>query len=491
MTKREVLASVTFGKRIAEEEGEELESYFVETDQWKRVLTGDADVIYGSKGSGKSAMYSAILHKTKELLKSRIVVIPAENPRGVPIFKNLVTDPPASENEFRALWKMFFLSLVAEHLRQSRNATAAGKQVVNAFEEARLLPRESSLAAKLKSALDYVRRYLRVESVEGGIKIDPATGQPVGITGKIMLRDPDSAEQEAGFVSADRLFALVQEALSSLGERVWIALDRLDVAFAESPALESNGLRALFRVYLDLLSYNNLSLKIFLRSDIWRRITTKPFPEASHITRHITISWTKNALLNLIVRRLLHNPSVIEMYKVNPAAVLANIREQRSLFYRVFPLQVDPGPPVTLDWMLTHTCDGSRQTAPRELIHLLSSAQQVQLKSYEIGAAESSEEALFDRNALKEALPEVSKVRFEQTLCAEYPHFRDYLRKLEGKSAEQAPERLSEIWGISEERALELAEQLAEIGLFERHGTREKLGFRVPFLYRDALLIVQ
>ena len=45
MTKRDVLAATRFGQRIAEEEADQLISYFVETDQWRRVISGEADVV--------------------------------------------------------------------------------------------------------------------------------------------------------------------------------------------------------------------------------------------------------------------------------------------------------------------------------------------------------------------------------------------------------------------------------------------------------------
>ncbi len=76
-----------------------------------------------------------------------------------------------------------------------------------------------------------------------------------------------------------------------------LALDRLDVAFADEGELEANALRALFLVYLDLLAYDRITLKIFLRSDIWRRIMQSGFREASHITRNLTIQWNRQALL--------------------------------------------------------------------------------------------------------------------------------------------------------------------------------------------------
>src|SRR5690348_10993596 len=111
MDKRQVLIETTFGRRVAEEEGDALASYFVETEQWRKIIAGDVDVIYGPKGSGKNALYSLLdKHLEKLPIERRTVVIPAENPRGTPALRDLVDDPPASEAAFRGLWKLYFLS---------------------------------------------------------------------------------------------------------------------------------------------------------------------------------------------------------------------------------------------------------------------------------------------------------------------------------------------------------------------------------------------
>jgi hypothetical protein len=141
--------------------------------------------------------------------------------------------------------------------------------------------------------------------------------------------------------------------------------------------------------------------------------------------------------------------------------------------------------------MLTRTADGTGQTAPRELIHLLSAARDQQLKSLEMGTPEPEGEALFDRSALKAALPEVSKVRFEQTLCAEHPTLRPMLDKLEGEKTQQTPATLAKIWRVSEPEAFSRAEKLTEVGFFQKRGSNEQPWFWVPFLYRDALGLVQ
>jgi hypothetical protein len=415
MAKLEVLRATSFGKRIAEEEEDELESYFVETEQWRSILHGDVDIIYGAKGAGKSAIYSFLLSRKDGLFDQDIMLIGAENPRGAPVFKDLVTDPPAGEDEFRGLWKLYFLSLVANHLREYGISPSLSARVVLPLEETGLLSKELTLKGLLRSVLDYVRRAIKAESLEGEIKIDSVTGMPTGFAGKITLQEPSPAQKDLGFVSADTLLQYANGALEAANYDVWLLLDRLDVAFAETGDLERNALRALFRVYLDLLAHRRISLKIFLRSDIWRRITEGGFREASHITRHVTISWTSQSLLNLIVRRALHNEVIRKIYSVDPDDVLRDTAKQSELFYRIFPGQVDAGTrkPTTLDWLLSRTSDGSRLTAPREIIHLLSSARNNQLEEFGLGLIEPPEEALFSRTSLKNALPEVSRVRYE------------------------------------------------------------------------------
>jgi hypothetical protein len=341
--------------------------------------------------------------------------------------------------------------------------------------------------------VDYARRALRPASVEGGLNIDPLTGLPKGFSGKITFSEPAQPEADPELQSVDRLLGFANEALSAGNFQVWVLLDRLDVAFVDSPELESNALRALFRVYLDVAALSKVHLKIFLRTDIWTRITALGFREASHITRHVTISWNRNSLLNLIVRRLLHNKAVQDAYSVSEDLPKQSVEEQEFFFYRVYPNQVDVGPnkPDTIDWLLSRTRDGTKQNAPRELIHFLNSLREVQVKRLEIGEAGPEGEQLFARPSFKSALPEVSKVRLEQTLYAEYPEVQKWLEELRGSKTLHSPQTLAGIWNLSNEEAVSRADQLAAIGVFEARGNKQAPEYWVPFLYRDALDLVQ
>jgi hypothetical protein len=114
-----------------------------------------------------------------------------------------------------------------------------------------------------------------------------------------------------------------------------------------------------------------------------------------------------------------------------------------------------------------------------------------QLRHFQLGTADPPDAQLLDKSALRAALPTVSKVRYEQTLCAEHPSFKPFLGKLEREKAEQDPDSLSSLWGVSKEQTMELCEKLIEAGFFERRGTKSEPIYWVPFLYRDGLDLVQ
>ncbi len=493
LAKQTVLRNMTFGQRIAEEEARELAAYFVDTEHWRKIFAGEVDIVYGSKGSGKSALYFELQNRQRQLNERHITLVAAENPRGNTVFHGLVEDPPTSEHEFIYLWKLYFLSLAARILREQRIPGELSDKVTSELECAGLLPRDNDLPALLRSVIDYIRPSLHLEAAEGGIKLDPHTGLPSGLTGKITFREPSRANREKGLVSVDSLLAACDKALRDAASTVWLALDRLDVAFADSQTLEANALRALFRVYRDMAGFDNIRLKIFLRNDIWERITVGGFREGSHFIRTITIQWDESTLLNLAIRRILKNDSIRERYDVEERNVLADFVAQEGLFYRIFPQQIEAGArkPQTFKWMLSRTSDGTGRTAPRELIHLLSAARDEQLRRLEIGGDEPQGELLFTARAIKDALPLVSNERINQTLFAEYPETREWLIRLRGDHTHQTIDSLSRIWNIDAAEAQKRASTLVDIGFFEQPTSAIPPIYRVPALYRSALNLVQ
>jgi hypothetical protein len=72
----------------------------------------------------------------------------------------------------------------------------------------------------------------------------------------------------------------------------------------------------LFSAYHDFrsLKYRRIVPKIFLRVDIWKRISSTTLPAASHNIRFDTIIWDEKSLLKLIVSRALYNQELRAFY---------------------------------------------------------------------------------------------------------------------------------------------------------------------------------
>lgn len=495
MDKSELLKSIKFGHRIAEDEAEELAKYFVSTEDWRRLFENEIDIVYGTKGAGKSALYAILDSKKVDLFDKNILLATAENPRGNTVFENLTAAPPTSEVEFVRLWKLYFLIITVSVFKDWGVDEENKKflQIKTILEEANLIPVQKGLKSILKACRDYLKNFANIEYLQPGVDLNEANGLPSGVSLKVSFRETSINEQRNGIWSLEALYDLLEESLNEIGFSLWIAVDRLDVAFSESIDLETNALRALFKVYRDLATYSQIKIKIFLRDDIWRRITEQGFREASHITRTLIINWSKTSLLNLIIRRLLNNQKLVDEFQINKEEVLDNYELQERLFYRLFPEQIDIGDkkPKTMDWIIGRVKDGNNISAPREVIHLINESQQEQISRYQIGQDELENDLIIGRNAFKSALDIVSKVRLEQTIYAEFPDLKDYIQKLEGQKTEHNVKSLSVVWNLDLEKSSEIAKKLSEIGFFEERGEVNSPRYWVPFLYRNELKLVQ
>lgn len=494
MTKFDAVKAVSFGQRVAEDERDNLATYFVETEQWRKVWSGEVDIVFAPKGGGKSAIYSMVVSRENELFDRSILIAPGENPTGATAFTEVEEDPPTTETEFVSIWKLYFLVLIANLLSEYDIRSEPADKLISNLKDAGLLTAEVNKRSIVRRVIDYVRSVLPVaKTAEATLTLDPTTGLPTGIVGKITLAEPTAPQLAAGYTALDSLFELADSALQRAGFTTWLMLDRLDVAFASSHELEENALRALFRAYRDLQSLNHIELKIFLRSDIWKSITASGFREASHITKELNLDWNSASLLQLLLRRMVQSATLCDYYSVDPVSVLGSTEMQKELFDKVFPEQIELGPrkSKTFDWCLARTRDGSETNAPRELIHLFAATKDEQTKRFERGEVAPPATSIFDRQAFKDALPTVSETRLTKTLYAEYPALRTSLEALSGQKTHQDLANLESIWGLTAEETAITASRLVEIGFFERRGDRANPTFWVPFMYRPALGMVQ
>ena len=490
MDKLAVLQKVDFGQSVAEQEAEKLSSYFVETSQWNKVFNGDVDIIYGPKGAGKSAIYSLIEKYEATYFQKQIALRFAENPRGATAFSDLQTDPPPDERTFVNMWKLYFLVLLGDHF-QDYGTSRVGDEVLNSLKDSALLPDDRRLLAILGKVRNYISKYIHLQSIEPNASINEQTGYISKFGLKIAFSEPVEQIAKLGVKSIDSLLHKANEELLSSKFTVWFLLDRLDVAFSDNPELEENALRALFKTYLDFAVFSNFKLKIFLRSDIWTRITRTGFREATHVTKSSIIEWDRSSLLNLVIRRFLNNESILVAYSADKEQILKDIKLQEVLFYKLFPKQVDSGKnPDTFDWILGRTQDSFGLSAPRDIINLINGAIDAQIKSLEVGKDETEGQVLFSRGSLKAGLAQASKEKVEKYLLAEHPELRTYFEALRGNKSEHSVASLSRLWQCSEHEAKTIAGEIALTGFWTVE-KKEDPTYWIQLIYRDGLAIVR
>jgi hypothetical protein len=493
MTPVELIRKATFGESIAELEAEKLKDYFLQTEFWNSIRNGSNDIIYGSKGAGKSALYTSLTNDVSKLFDENILVALAENPTGSTAFSNLTNEPPTSEIEFVRLWKLYFLVITVSVLDEYSVNDRDSKRVREILKDCDLVPAENRLSSFLKSCFDFIKSFRNGKEISTTAEFDPVTGMYSGQKFSLSFGEPSKGDFERGLIPIEHVYELLHKSLKSNGIKLWIIIDRLDVAFVESEELETNALRALFKAYLDLAKFTEVKIKIFLRDDIWKRITSEGFREASHITKFQSLSWTRESLLNLLIRRILDNPDLVSQFAISKELVLSDIAKQEELFYRLFPEQIDVGSrkSKTMEWVLSRTKDGKGVNTPRELIQLFSHARSIELKRQDNGINELMSENILSRQSIKEAVAEVSKQRLEQTIYAEYPSLNKYMEALRGDKAEHSFDTLAEKWNVSIDVVASIAKKLENIGFFEPRGDSRNQRYRIPFLYRPYLEIVQ
>jgi hypothetical protein len=73
-----LLASLSFGDPMAENEFQTLGSYFLETDQYQRTLRGEVNLVVGRKGTGKTALFSQVRDRVRRDKQNVVVDLKPE-----------------------------------------------------------------------------------------------------------------------------------------------------------------------------------------------------------------------------------------------------------------------------------------------------------------------------------------------------------------------------------------------------------------------------
>jgi len=481
---KDLLRMLDVGSSVAEFD-KSLEKYFVENEAFHALIKGEADVIAGDKGTGKTAVYRVLQKRfgTVPELKG-VEVLAGFNPAGNPIFQKLVQQQALTEGQYVSVWKAYILSLVGNWIveiageAQSENFGRLAKLLTDTG----LRSRDDKPETIFSKLINSIQRVLAPRKAEVELTLSE-TGIPI-VTPRIEFgRDEKAIEQKE--VPHEEALRLLNTCLAEIDYSVWLALDRLDEAFQGFPAIEIPALRALLRTYLDLLEFDRLRLKLFLRRDLFRKIVAGGFVNLTHINaRKKEIVWDEADLLNLLCRRIRDNKEFI-------ATIGGDGLTDEQLFYRLFPDKVDKAErkPTSWNWIMSRIRDGNDVKPPRNLIDLANLAREEQIRAESRSPTIATDGApLIQADAIRNAHERLSAQRVEDTLLAESAaDTARLIEKFRKSKSEHNIDTLSETLGLSGDELNAVIRQLVEVGFLEGLAS----SWKVPMLYRDGLDIRQ
>jgi hypothetical protein len=265
------LRSIHFGEPVAENEAADLGSYFVETAAYRDVLERSTTVFVGRKGAGKTANF---LRSAEALQSDTRNVVCVIQPSGFELeavvrLLGQFGQPDQRTYAVEALWQYLLVSEVARVLAEQLDQ--------------RILP--PSPASPEGLLLEFVADPTRGIREDFSVRLEKAVGRASAAdlsAGVVDFREGITRALHEG--ELQELRSLLDRVLTSK-DRVCVLIDNLDKAWDRSADLEQLAhlllglLTAIRRVSSSFRRGDSrrdpidISLAVFLRSDIFEKIT--------------------------------------------------------------------------------------------------------------------------------------------------------------------------------------------------------------------------
>lgn len=498
-----LLAKLDLGSSVAEND-HLLEAARVETSVFHDLLGDRVDLVPGTKGSGKSALYRICVDFLPQVLLSnrKVVVAHGVHKHGDSVFlayKDCFET--LSENDFIDFWCLYLISLANEQfikdVKFEKILQPVSSDVARfraAYRQARI-PEFASEKKTLREILGWVLTALKLwkpkvkfappgDVGEFELELFSAPATKEVLIGK--SDEPLMPQYIAGLKSA------IESILVKTDLNLWLMVDRLDELFPRRSELERRALRALLRT-LRVFESSRIRVKVFLRDDMFEQIVagSDGFTALTHVTSRTadTLRWSESQIMTMVVQRLFSQPILQSEFDIDLDRLKSSVSYQTEAFYKVFPRAVHPGlkQSPTLRWIYSHVRDGRGVVTPRDVIDLLTRAGQRQRDEYNADPNGTCD-ALIGGQAIRYGLDELSRKKRTHHLEAEFPHLWPRIKKLVGGRTEYSEHALQQIYGRSVNIAIE---DMVSIGVMAKSSREGKASFKIPHLYRRGLELSQ
>jgi hypothetical protein len=297
------LASLDLGASSAENEMQELGYYYLETDEYRRALRGEAQVIAGRKGAGKTAIFVQIRDKLRPHKQTIVLDL---KPQGFQLIKFKETvlsqlEQGTKEHTITAFWEYLLLLETCykilekdkePHLR-NHHLYEPYRALANAYREDPFIS-EGDFSERISKLLNRIADDLEKAIGEGDRKRSFSKGE---LTGLLYKHDTSYLR--------NRIYKYLK-----FKSGLWILFDNLDKGWPPH-GLTSDDL-IIIRCLLDAISKMERFLRhhdrnidchgiVFLRNDVYELLLENT-SDRGKITR-IAIDWTDADLLRELLRK--------------------------------------------------------------------------------------------------------------------------------------------------------------------------------------------
>lgn len=462
-SRREIIESLKFPEVDATNPKQDLRGLFQRTADFDQFLDDTTCLIRGRKGTGKSALYWLLLEheKTaKELSRGRLGRVACLSGHGRfrkrptrDEFQLIDTHLERQGVSWEALWRSYLL------LRM---------YLENGLQQ---LPRgnKSNKFNSLLSILSRVPKGDLWQSEHTYALIEIATNREIP--------------------SMDAL-SIIDEQQRKKGQVSWFLYDDLDEDLLDKNGLRQRALIGLFQLVQasDARRLTSIRFKIFLREDIWNRLT---FDNRSHFNgRDLILRWTRMDFLRLALRQTLQSKEfrdVVDRFSPVANIDLADEETTERALQLLWGSRREPNlkSKYVSRWVYDRLTDSSGTTFPRSLNILLKEAKNYELTTYRSQSVPT--DRLLRAKSLNEGLFEASRQRCQE-IREEYRELGLFFDVLVGKDVLISEEKLLEAWQQTVQDVLptfkEFVDFLLNIGLIgvaELRGNEQ--GYRFAEIY--------
>lgn len=493
-----ILQNLDLGASVAEIDTL-LETARIETSAFNDLINDRVDLVPGTKGSGKSALFRIFIDFLPKLLldQRKIVVAHGVDQPGDDVFHAFKEQfEKLTEEEFVSFWCIYLVSLAHEQFIKNPEFKKLLKSLDSEIQQFQLACEKARIPEikSKKSLRDILNWSLQaLSSWRPKVKATlPALGELeldlFGNTSDLKPTAPENTLPE--YVNDVR--KTLEAILKTSNLTLWLMVDRLDEIFPRRSELELKALRGLLRA-IKHFSSQNIRVKLFLRDDMLAQVVSAGdgFTALTHITARQadTLRWNEEQIQAMIVKRFAANQELVDLLGLNLEKINASAAYREECFDKIFPPTVHKGSrqSKTIRWICNRCADGCGVVTPRDVLDLLLRAKQKQMDIFN-ASSDGSSEWVIDSAAIQYGFEELSKRKRDTYLKAEFPHLWKDIEKFIGGKTDYGETAIKKLLGL---KWKETAEDLISIGFLIKSEKAGKTVYSVPYLYRHAMNVTQ